>query len=124
MSEFEGSVPALSVIRLRRREGFYVDSLRRYRVRIDGNPVGKIAQGDTRDFFVASGEHRVRLTLDRFFTSREVVLQIRVGEQAEFTCHPQFWPITALVLMWVLPHRWIRLDGPSVTFEPSAGPWR
>jgi hypothetical protein len=33
---------------------------------------------------------------------------------AEFTrCHPQFWPITASVLMWVLPHRWISRCNPD-----------
>ena len=112
-------MPDWSVIRVHRQPGFYVDRLRAYRVRIDGNPVGKIAAGETKDFYVPPGEHRVRLTIDRFFTSREVILQSREGWLAEFTCHPQFWAVAALVLMWVLPHRWIRLDGPSVTFDST-----
>jgi hypothetical protein len=107
-------MPDWSVIRLHRSQGFYVDSLRAYRVRIDGNPVGKIAQGETKDFFVPPGEHRLRLAIDRFWTSREVALQLREGELAQFTCQPP-WVIAAVVLMLVRPHRHIRLDGPGVT---------
>jgi hypothetical protein len=65
MGESAGTMPGPGVIRVRRRQGFYRDRLRRYRVRIDGSPVGKIAEGETRDFFVPPGEHRVRLTIDR-----------------------------------------------------------
>ena len=56
-----------SVIRLHRRQSFYRDRLRAYRVRIDGNPVGKIAAGETMDFPVPPGEHRVRLTIDQLW---------------------------------------------------------
>jgi hypothetical protein len=115
MGDLAGTLQGWSVIRLYRRNGFYRDQLGRYRVRIDGNPVGKIAEGETRDFFVPPGEHRIRLTMDRFWTSREVVLQIRVGELAEFACRPSASTIVSLVLIWVRPHRWIRLDGPIVT---------
>jgi hypothetical protein len=112
--ESAGTAPGWGVIRLYRWEGFYRDSLRAYRVRIDGNRVGKIAEGETRDFYVPAGEHVVRLTLDRFWTSREVMLQIRAGELAEFTCRPSASTTVSLVLIWLRPHRWIRLDGPAV----------
>jgi hypothetical protein len=99
-----------SVIRLRRRQGFWRDHFGGYRVRIDGAPVGTITEGETKDFFVPPGEHRVRLTMDRFWTSREVNLQIRAGELAEFACRPSASTIASLVLMWLRPHRYIRLD--------------
>jgi hypothetical protein len=99
-----------SIIRVRRQRGFFLDSLRQYRVRIDGSPVGAIAPGETMDFIVPPGRHGVRLTLDRILTSRQAVLEIHAGEVAEFTCRP-LAPVIPLVGL-VLPHRYIRLDGP------------
>jgi hypothetical protein len=80
-------------------------------VRIDGESAGLIAQGETWDFSVRPGEHRVRLTIDRFFTSRERVVRLRDGELAEFICGPGGPSIQSLfALLW--PHRYIGLDGP------------
>jgi hypothetical protein len=101
-----------SVIRLRRQPGFYRDSLRKYRVRIDGSPAGAIAPGEAMDFVVPPGEHRVRMTLDRLWTSRQAVIEIDAGEVAEFTCRPSAPAILILLVWLVLPHRYIRLDGP------------
>src|SRR5260221_13750211 len=61
---------------------------RLYRVCINDSPVGQIDEGETKDFFVPAGEHRVRLTIDKFWGSREARLQVRAGELAEFTCPP------------------------------------
>jgi hypothetical protein len=106
-----------SVIRVHRQQGFYRDSLRRYQARIDGSPAGTIAAGETEDFFVPPGRHGVRLRLDRFWTSREAVLEIHADEVAEFTCRPSASAIPSLVLGLVRPHRYIRLDGPAVTIR-------
>jgi hypothetical protein len=142
-----GDAAGTSVIRLHRRRSFYRDFLRAYRVRIDGNPVAKIAAGATMDFPVPSGEHRVRLTIDQFWGSREVMLQVREGELVEVTCRPGvpwlwvLFPLTSVFgmmlvlnhMLWcglvALPlcpvfalllvrHRYIRLDGPT-SYEPS-----
>jgi hypothetical protein len=108
-------------------------------VRIDGNPVGKIAVGETMDFPVPPGEHRVRLTVDLFLGTGEVMLQVREGELAEFTCSPGVPWLTGLIALvsgvftlmlvshhalWgvfaelcsffalvLVRHRYIRLDG-------------
>jgi hypothetical protein len=109
MSESAGIVPGSSVIRLRRRSGFYRDRIRTYRVWIDGNPVAEIPHGATKDFPVPPGEHRVRLTIDRFWTSREVMLNAHAGELAELVCRPG-GPLPLIMLL--IPHSYIRLDGP------------
>jgi hypothetical protein len=140
-----GDPAGTSVIRLHRSRDF--QRLRAYRVRIDGDPVGKIAAGETMDFPVPPGEHRVRLTLDKFWGSRPVVLQVREGELAEFACRPgtsllfgltallaafcgemlgmSVWnhvlwawfalPLCLAVVLLLVRHRYIRLDGPAVT---------
>jgi hypothetical protein len=45
------------------------------------------------------------------------VLEIHVDEVAEFTCRPSASAIPSLVLGLVRPHRYIRLDGPTVTIR-------
>jgi hypothetical protein len=101
-----GSPPGGGIIRLHRRRGHYRDFLRVYRVCVDGSLAGKIAQDQTLDFPVAAGEHRVRLTVDESYASREVVLQVRDGELAELTCRPGAIPI---LFARLVPHRYIRL---------------
>jgi hypothetical protein len=138
-----GDPAGTCVIRLHRPRGYSRNRWRAYRVRIDGNPVGKIGVGETMDFPVSPGEHRVRLTVDHFWGTREVMLQAREGEFAEFTCSPGVPWLTGLIalvsgvftLMMVSHHapwgvcaelcsvfalvlvrrRYIRLDGPTIT---------
>ena len=45
------------------------------------------------------------------------MLEIHADEVAEFTCRPSALPILGLVLGLVRPHRWIRLNGPTVTIR-------
>lgn len=106
MGESAGPLQEGGIIRLQRRRGHYRDFLRVYRVLVDGNLAGKIAQDETRDFPVAAGEHRVRLTVDESYSSREVVLQVGAGELAELTCRPGAIPI---LFAGLLPRRYIRL---------------
>jgi len=117
MGEPAAATRGESVIRVHRQQGFYRDSLRQYRVRIDGSPVGTMTPGETEDFVVPPGRHGVRLTLDRFWTSREAVLEIHADEVADFTCRPSASAIPSLVLGLVCPRRYIRLDGPTVTIR-------
>jgi hypothetical protein len=100
------------VIRLHRQRGFWRDHFGAYQVRIDDHRVGSIVEGETKDFSVPPGEHRVRLSMDRFWTSREVAVQIGEDEHAEFVCRPAASVIVSMVLIWLRPRGYIRLDGP------------
>jgi hypothetical protein len=113
MGESTGTSRDLNVIRLRRRQGAYRDRRRAYQVRIDGNLVGEIAEGETKNLFVPPGEHRLRLVDAWFYTSREVILQVREGELTDLICRPGSPALVALFALLV-PRRWIRLDGPTV----------
>lgn len=114
MGEPVAATEGWSIIRLHRQQGFYRTRFGQYRVRIDGNPVGKIAEGETKDFSVPAGQHRVRLTIDRLWSSREVTLQVCDGELAEFICRPG-GPALYILFALLVPHRYIRLNGPTVT---------
>ena len=102
-----------SVIRVHRRQGFWRDHFGTYQVRIDDDRAGSIVEGETKDFSVPPGEHRVRLSMDRFWTSRELTVQIREGELAEFVCRPAASVIVSMLLIWMRPRGYIRLDGPD-----------
>jgi hypothetical protein len=147
-----GDPAGTGVIRLHRQHGFSRNRWRAYRVRIDGSPVGRVAAGETTDFPVPAGEHRVRLTVDRFWGTPQVMLQVREGELAEFTCHPGAPWLTGLIALvsgaftltlvshhalWgvfaelcsvfalvLVRHRCIRLDGPAITSLSTAMPPR
>lgn len=106
MGEEASPLPRGGIIRLHRRRGHYRDFLRVYRVYVDGNLAGKIAQDQAMDFAVAAGEHRVRLTVGESYASREVTLQVRAGELAELTCRPGAIPI---LFAGLVPRRYIRL---------------
>jgi hypothetical protein len=122
------SYPAgYSVIRVHRQRGFVRHYFSAYRVRIDGHSVGMMAPGETRDFRVPPGEHRVGLTVERLWGSRKVTLQVREGDLAVFTCRPgggalvlglynaALWvyPLCVVLGMVLVPRRYIRLDGPA-----------
>jgi hypothetical protein len=98
-----------SVIRMHRQDGYYRDRLSNYRVRIDGSPVGRIAQGETKDFFVPPGKHRVRLTIDWLWSSREVTFQVGEGDVAEFSCSPYPLLLLDMFIQLLVPRRYIRL---------------
>ena len=103
-----------SIIRLHRRTGYWRDRLIRYRVRIDGHSVGLIAEGESLDFSVSPGDHRIRLRVQLTFTSAEKAVSLEAGQLAEFVCGPGGGPV--MTILWPLhifrPHRYIKLDGP------------
>jgi hypothetical protein len=114
MGEPAGTMRGGSVIRLHRRRGFLRDRFGAYQVRIDGDHVDSILQGETKDFAVPPGEHRVGLSMAWFWTSREVTFQIGEGELAELVCCPATSFIVGMLLIWVRPRGYIGLDGPNV----------
>lgn len=46
------------------RDSGYADRLRAYDVVLDGNKVGKIGNGETREFPVSNGQHDLSLKID------------------------------------------------------------
>ena len=118
MSAWAGAGWGRSVIRLHRRRGFLRDRFGAYQVRIDGARVDSIVEGETKDFAVLPGERRVGLSMARFWTSREVAFQIGEGELAELVCCPATSFIVGMLLIWVRPRGYIRLDGPAIVRQP------
>jgi hypothetical protein len=114
MTEPHDTSAVYSWVTLHRRKTPWRDRLIRYRVVVDGTTIGKIANGESSDFPLTPGDHRIRLVTQLLFTSRPVVFSIRAGEVAEFNCSAGGSAV--LTLFGVLrPHRYIALDGPTVS---------
>jgi hypothetical protein len=101
----------MSKIRLK-RESAYADSLRYYEVELDGIIIGKIADGETREFNLDPGEHKLRLRID-FARSRQIVFETAKGEMAHFTCASNLRGSRAwlgVIYLLFLSHRYIKLE--------------
>jgi hypothetical protein len=85
----------------------------RYGLRIDGVPVGKIRNGETQTYLARPGEHEVRLTTYRFWTSKRSVFSLGQGESAKFICGPGGPSITLAFDVLFRPHRYLSLTGPK-----------
>lgn len=98
-----------SLITLSRKQAIWTNRLAKYWVLIDGNRVGGIANGATREFAVSPGEHRIRLVISKVYTSPERVIVLRDGQNAYFSCHPAFPAISGIVSL-SRPRHYIALE--------------
>jgi len=53
----------MAILRISRDSG-YADYVRSYCVLLDGKEIGRIANGETKNFRIAAGNHELRLKLD------------------------------------------------------------
>ncbi len=77
-----------STIRIHRTHVSWRDRLRPYKVIIDGERSGTVADDHTEDFVVTPGEHIVQLKLD-WTGSRAVHVDVQSGETAVLTATAQ-----------------------------------
>ena len=76
---------ATARVTLRRLRRPVADVLRAYRVLIDGAEVGEIRRGQTVDYDVAPGAHKVHLEID-WCASHTVALDLAAGQEAQLEC--------------------------------------
>jgi hypothetical protein len=68
----------LSSIHVSRPSGQYQDSLRAYKIRIDGRVVGKVRRGQSIDYKVTPGRHSVQASLD---TAKSKVVEVECSAE-------------------------------------------
>lgn len=83
----------LAWIRLRRTDAGPRDRLRAYKVLVDGHQIGVVHPGQTLDFPVAPGHHRLQLKLGRC-GSPELTVRFGRFPYAPFVCGPDPRPWT------------------------------
>lgn len=79
------SAPGVAHIELSRLDG-QRDKLGQYRIIVDGEDVGGVAENQKRHLTVTPGEHRVHLRISRWWRSAELAVSIPAGEVANLVC--------------------------------------
>ena len=69
------------------RTSTFRDGKRRYWVVLDGERIGAVRQGESKDFDVDPGTHRVRLTID-WTGSPEIMFEVAPDTRIDFVCDP------------------------------------
>jgi len=83
----EGSSDGSGLIVVSRPKGYYQDTLRSYRILIDGNEVGRIKRGETLPVTIPSGRHVVAAKID-WTGSPEVEVNVPPGGRVAATVKP------------------------------------
>ncbi len=68
-----------------KRGGGWVDSIRRYRIEVDGNVVGNIGRNEEQVISVAPGSHRLRLCID-WCSSNTLDVAVSDGDSRWLSC--------------------------------------
>lgn len=76
-----------ALLAVRREGGFWRDSWRRYKVRVDGAQVGTVGPNEELALEVPPGIHEVQVKLD-WGTSPRLVVQVDPGEVRRLRCGP------------------------------------
>jgi hypothetical protein len=85
---------AVGVLRITRKRSQWKDRLRAYEVLVDGNEVGRLGNGECRDFELEPGHHTVRLKID-WTGSPERSFSVSAGETVGLHVRA-----TAVVALW------------------------
>jgi hypothetical protein len=68
-----------------KRDSAFADRLRNYRVHLDGREIGRIGNGEDKDFAVTSGHHQLVMKID-WCRSNIATFDIGEGQNAKFSC--------------------------------------
>src|SRR5579864_8594047 len=101
----------MSTLRIK-RDSSYADHLRAYSVIVDGNRVGEIKNGETRDFPILPGQHQLRLNID-WCGSNTIDFVASDSDVLEFSSRSNLRGLKLLAAFWYLlaaPSSWIILE--------------
>lgn len=68
-----------------KREKQYADSLRKYKVVLDGKEIDTISRGKEKEFQITPGKHKIQLKVD-WCQSNEIEFKIKKNEILNFVC--------------------------------------
>jgi hypothetical protein len=98
----------MGTLRIRRQHLVWRDRIVHYAVVVDGRRVGKVGNGQTKDFLLPAGHHSVRIRVMRILRSKESSIVMEDTQTIEMACRPQ-GPLGTL-LFFLRPHRYIIVD--------------
>jgi len=95
------------------RDSGYADSIRRYLLECDGPIIGDIRQGETREFNIPDGIHKIRLKID-WASSNTLDLELSNNDVIELDCGSNLrgWRVVILFFYsMIMPSKylWIKV---------------
>ena len=91
------------------REKQLADAARAYRIFVDDEEKGEIRRGETADFFVPEGTHRIQLIID-WCSSPEIEFTASAEETVEFECGNNTKGFFAMYYIMFKPHDYLWLS--------------
>ena len=85
---------------LKRENAKWADTIRAYKVVIDGSVVGKIFDGETKEYPLSDGIHSLKLKID-WCCSKTVQFEIKGGEAVYAACAPAKKPFFFGELLYI-----------------------
>ena len=68
-----------------KRDGQYADSLRKYKIFLDGKEIATISRSEEKEFQINPGKHKIQLKLD-WVQSNEIEFEIKRNENLTLVC--------------------------------------
>jgi hypothetical protein len=109
-AKMSGVTGTQALLAVRREGGFWRDSWRRYKVRVDGVQAGSLGPDEELPLEVPPGIHEVQVKVD-WGTSQRLVVQIESGEVRRLRCAP------GSLLGIVIPGMYLTLEFDDPTRE-------
>ena len=78
----------MATIKIKRKTE-WLNWARSYKIFIDGHFVGKIANGETKEFPTTVGQHTVTAKID-LFSSPNIFIDVEINEIKDLTVKPRF----------------------------------
>jgi hypothetical protein len=101
--------PPTAVIEVQRETRPRVDRLKRYRVIVDGEMVGRLRRGETGSYVTSAGEHEVWIRID-WCRSPVVKLALREGDSVRLECAGSRSIAKAIFRAVVRPSAYLQLE--------------
>jgi hypothetical protein len=81
-----------------------------YCILVDGTPIAKIHNGQTRTVAISPGRHQLALRAQWLLRSSPLEIDLQPGEQVNLTCRARgsFWE--GIALAWGKPSRYLQLQ--------------
>jgi len=98
---------SLATLHVRRESDRSRDRFRAYRVIVDGEQVGQLRVGESRQLQIEPGTHFLRISIDRS-GSGEIEIRLVPAQVAAFVCGPAGTPLKGLWQVFTR-HRYLRL---------------
>lgn len=87
----------------------YRDRIRAYKVKVDGERLGRIKHGSEESFEIAPGKHSVRCTID-WASSNTVEIDVAPGGTLPMVIQPNGGPLSAYWQGMIRPNTYLLLE--------------